>query len=49
MDHTIGRVLDIVLTTGGAQVTILVPVALQISVDGGGQSVASNVEFPILV
>ena len=49
MDHTIRRVLDVVLTTGGAQVTILVPVALQVSVNGGGQRVASNVEFSILV
>ena len=49
MDHSVGRILDVVLATARPQVAVLVPVALQVSVDRGGHGVAANVEFAILV
>ena len=49
MNHAIGGVLDVVLAAAGSQVAVLIPVALQVSVDCGRQSVAADVELAILV
>ena len=49
MNHSVGRVLDVVLAAARPQVAVLVPVALQVSVDRSCHSVAANVEFTILV
>ena len=49
MNHAIGSVLDVVLAAAGSQVAVLVPVALEVSVDRGRQRVAADVELATLV
>ena len=49
MYHTIGRVFQVVLATTRPKIAVCVPVRLQVSVLGRAESVAPNVELPILV
>ena len=49
MNHSVGRVLDVVLAAARPQVAVLVPVGLQVSVDRSCHGVSANVEFAILV
>ena len=49
MNHAISCVLDVVLAAAGSQVAILIPVALEVSVDSGRQSVTADVELATLV
>jgi hypothetical protein len=49
VDHLIGQVVDVEVGGGGADVALLVPVALQDTVAGGRQQVATDVEFAFVV
>lgn len=49
VDQSVLHILECVLFAGRPQVAILVEVALQITVNSGGDRVESNIEFPIFV
>ena len=49
VDHAVCRVFHIVLSAAGAQIAVLIPVALQVAIDGRGQGIAANVELAVLV
>ena len=49
MDHSIRRILQIILTAARSQVPISVPVALEVAIDRRCQCVAPYIELPILV
>ena len=49
MDHAIRRVFDVVLSTTRPQVTISVPVALEVAIYGRCQCEAPDVELAIFV
>ena len=43
------RVLGVVLSTSGSQITLGVPVALEVAINSNCESIASDVELPIFV
>jgi hypothetical protein len=49
MNHPVFVILRCVLSGTSPQVALLVPVALEVAVDGGGESEASDVELAVLV
>ena len=49
MNHAVCRVFHVVLSAAGAQIAVLIPVALQVAIDGRGQGIATNVELAVLV
>jgi hypothetical protein len=49
MDKLVFQVFQAKFFTGSADVPLFVPVTLQYSIDGCGEYVAANVEFPFVV
>jgi len=49
MHQPVGYVLHAVLLARGSQIAVLIPVGLQVIIDGGGHDEAPDIELPILV
>ena len=49
VNHAVCRVFHIVLSAAGAQVSVLIPISLEVAVDSRGQCIAADVELTVLV
>ena len=49
MDHSICRILQVVFAAASSQISVGVPVSLEIAIHCCRQEVATDVELPILV
>ena len=49
VDHSIGRVFQVILAATRPQIPIRVPVRLQVAINGRAHCVAPNIELAVLV
>ena len=49
MNHAVRRVFQVVLPAASPQISVRVPVRLQVAVDGRAEGVAPDIELPVLV